>query len=394
MVLAHCPQYSAGHTYSLLNWIIGFRSLGCDIWIVEQMNSSELVYPEEKKKEEESLNEKFWFELIEKFNLKNQASLFIDEKCDNEKAFLQFAKEADLFINYSGQFHLLEKLLPCPRRVYLDVDPCFTQIWAVECGSDMNFEGHTDFFSVGCNIHSPDVLIPKTGHLWKPVLPPVSLELWDPLKVEQLKQVKLKHGESNRKKCWTTITHWYGYNELIWENRLYKDKRASFLKMKELPEKCERKENFLVVSDLQPDWGDGDYHAFSEKGWQFCSNKEICKTLDNYQIFIAQSRGEIGVAKEGYVTSRCGWISDRSVTYLALGKPVLLQDTGWTSQFPETQKGFLPFKTAEEAAKQIWECEKDYESHCVAARRLAEKKFNAQVVLPRMLEQLEEPLTL
>jgi hypothetical protein len=138
---------------------------------------------------------------------------------------------------------------------------------------------------------------------------------------------------------------------------------------------------------LQPGWE--DYDAYLEGGWRLVSSAEVCRNVPSYLRFIAGSRGEIGVAKGGYVVSRGGWISDRSVIYLALDRPVVLQDTGWTSVV-KTREGLLPFVSAEDASARVGEIEAAYDSHRVAARELADTVFSPSHALEPLLERVGE----
>ncbi|MCA1481056.1 hypothetical protein, partial [Bradyrhizobium sp. NBAIM08] len=110
-----------------------------------------------------------------------------------------------------------------------------------------------------------------------------------------------------------------------WQGRRYAGKRESLVEMKNLPRFVEQ--SCTIATDMTPDWD--DYADFSAAGWKFISSAAASENIESYLRFISASRGEIGIAKEGYVVSRAGWMSDRSVVYLALGKPVVLHDTGW-----------------------------------------------------------------
>jgi hypothetical protein len=142
---------------------------------------------------------------------------------------------------------------------------------------------------------------------------------------------------------------------------------------------------FTIASDLQPGWE--DYEPFIDGGWNLISSAEVCRDVDAYLRFIAGSRGEIGVAKGGYVVSRGGWISDRSVIYLALGRPVVLQDTGWP-EVVAPRPGLLPFEDVSGAAKRIEEAEKNLDEQSAGARKLADKVFAPASALKPLLERV------
>jgi hypothetical protein len=239
----------------------------------------------------------------------------------------------------------------------------------------MNFTGHDLFFTVGTNFGSPEVRLPRTAQEWIPLRPVVAGEYWRKRLAEA--------GGTEGKDAWSTVSHWYGYNDLVWEGKIYGGKRDSLHALRDLPRLSGQA--FAIASDLQPGWE--DYDAYIDGGWRLVSSAEVCRNVSAYLRFIAGSRGEIGVAKGGYVVSRGGWISDRSVIYLALGRPVVLQETGWTSAVT-TREGLLPFVTAEDAAVRVAEIEAAYDSHQTAARQLADTVFGPTDALKPLLERV------
>ncbi len=373
VVFARWARSSAGHICSVMNWAIGFRSLGWDVWLVENIASEKLTPPAAPGRP--SPEELFFRATAREFGFENRATLLIDGESPACEALQDFAADAELFLNYSGQFDRLDLLGPRPRKLYLDVDPAFTQLWVEVCGSDMNFDGHDLFLTVGTNLSSPNALLPKAGREWIPVPPPVAAPYW---------RERLGHLEPPRSEApWTTIGHWYGYSEMEWQGRKYGGKRDSFLAMRELPVRLGRACG--IATDLNPDWEDyGDFHR---AGWRLFSALEVCRDIPTYLRFIADSRGEIGIAKSGYVTSRGGWLSDRSMIYLALGRPVIQQDTGWTEVF-SPEAGLLPFQDVTDAVAAVERIESDYENHSSAARALADEVFSADRVLRSLLNRL------
>lgn len=375
VVLAHCHANSAGLVLAILQWLEALRSTGAEIWLIEEMASSELRYSPDA---EVSINELAWKHFVEQHLKGERATLVIDGKTQDEAALRKFAREADLFVNFSGQWERMDWIMPCRRRVYLDVDPGFTQIWAEAYGSPMNFEGHTHFVTVGVNMNDPESMIPRAGHQWITAPPPASVALWDEWAAKASLTTEPEGGD------WTTVTHWYGYNEIFWKEQRLGDKRASFLDLLELPTRTE-KVTIRVASDIEPDWE--DYPVFIKNGWEFVSTQIVCSRVENYIQFVRQSRGELGVAKKGYRTMRTGWMSDRSMGYLASGRPVLLQDTGWTNQFPESA-GLRKFDDIESLLNVLAEVEADYAAQAAGARQLAETVFSGRTIMDKLLGQV------
>ena len=298
-VLARCPRASAGHTCAVMNWVKGLESLGWEVWIAEHLTSDELEAPEPGH--ERSPQEEFWHQTAAEFGLSDRQCLIIDGKSPDLEAFRDFCAGADLFLNYSGQFKLLDLLGDRITKGYLDVDPGFTQLWVETCGTDMNLAGHDLFFTVGSNFRSPNLRLPRTRQEWIPLLPPCPGDFW--------RARARAAGVPDAHDSWTTVSHWYGYNDLVWEGKIYGGKRDSLHALADLPRRSGAP--FCIASDLQPGWE--DYDAYIEGGWKLASTADVCRDVDSYLRFIAGSRGEIGVAKVGYVVSRGGWISDRSL---------------------------------------------------------------------------------
>jgi hypothetical protein len=373
VVFARWHDASAGHVCSIMHWALGLRELGCEVWIVDAISAAELSPPAADGLA--SPQEEFWRAIVEEFDFHGRECLLIDGQSTDLEAFREFASGADLFVNYSGQFKALDLFGPRTVKAYLDVDPAFTQLWVEVFGSDMNLDGHDVFLTVGTAMNSPEARVPKLEREWISVLPPVVASFW--------RQKLGTFSDDSRGSAWTTVAHWYGYNDMEWNGRRYAGKRESLMSMRLLPQHLEKP--CVIATDLPPGWD--DYIAFREAGWQIIRASDVCKSVSSYLRFIAQSRGEIGIAKEGYVVSRTGWMSDRSVVYLALGRPVVFQDTGWT-EVMVPGPGMLIFHDVEDCARAISTIENEYDTHSRAAQSLADTTFSPQQVLRPLLEKI------
>jgi hypothetical protein len=120
-------------------------------------------------------------------------------------------------------------------------------------------------------------------------------------------------------------------------------------------------------------------------GWQLVDPANVATTPSSYQEFIQKSKAEFGIAKSGYVASCCGWFSDRSICYLASGRPVIAQDTGFTRFLP-TGEGLFAFQTSEDVVAAVRALHADYGRHARAARAIAEEYFESDKVLTRLLQ--------
>jgi len=374
VAIANVP-YLAGLAWIYLNWALGLRDASCDVWIVDQLDRAKLTV-DARDSSGESINERYWNEIVTDADFAGRATLFIDDRAPDSVAFTEWAADADAVINLSGQFKLHHRIAHVPRRAYVDLDPAFTQLWAATADVDMNFEGHTDFFSVGSRLGAAH--LPDTGLAWQPTLPPVSIRHWD-----AIEDVPLPVDPTG---CWTTVTHWHGYHSMPWQGRWYGDKRESLIEVRDLPKRGPR---LLVATDMQHDWS--DYQDFRAAGWRFIHAPAITTDSRIYRSFLKASTGEFSVAKQGYVLSRCGWFSDRSACYLALGRPVALQETGWSEVLPSGD-GLRAWRDIDEAAEVLAEFERDPVRHRMAARRIAEEFLDARKVTTALLGRLDVPI--
>jgi hypothetical protein len=164
---------------------------------------------------------------------------------------------------------------------------------------------------------------------------------------------------------------------------MYGPKSDEFLKLIELPRKTSQPiELAMLISELEVD----DLPALRRNGWQIVNPHEVAGGRDGFRAYIQNSRAEFSVAKHGYVKTHSGWLSDRTVCYLASGRPALVQETGMSQHLP-TGKGLVTFSTIDEALRGIASINADYPAHCAAARKLAEDKLSAPKVLHSILER-------
>lgn len=284
------------------------------------------------------------------------------------------AERADLLLGLSTK--ALPKGSPAlriARRAYLDLDPGFTQIWAHQ--TPMGFEQYEHFFTIGQNVRSEEFDVPLQGIDWQPMRPPVVLEQWP-----------FCFDEKTRR--FSTVGDWWGKQYTRYQDQYFGSKREEFLRFAELPLRA--RQRFELALTLYP----GDHHEIgllARNGWHLLDPYLYAGDLESYREFIQHSRAEWSVAKNGYVRSRSGWISDRTTVYLASGKPCVVQSTGFEPHLP-TGKGLLTFRTLDEAVEAVEEVDRNYAEHAAAARELAEQHFDSDAVLSSLLERAGVPL--
>jgi hypothetical protein len=371
--IASYPLHAAGNTWAFLQWVLGFREAGWDVWVVEDLPMAKCIDAERQPCAlEKSANLAHWNSVLTEFGLTERATLFIDGEAANKTELLAFAADAEFLFNISGHFNHREVMAAVPHRVYVDLDPAFTQIWAETYKVDMHLDAHDIFVSIGRRLGQKDCRAPLAGRRWLPVGVPITLGHFTLSNVAEPGEV------------WTTFTHWYGYNAVEFQGQWYGNKSEEFDKLAELPRRTSAR--LEIATDLQP--GDKTADVFHNGGWSLVDARPLNTPWERYRDYAAQSRGEFCVAKNGYVRSQCGWFSDRSAMYLALGRPVILQDTGWPEFYP-TGEGLFAFRDEAGAISALEEVARDPVRHARAARAIAEKYCSAPVVVNQFLETIQ-----
>jgi hypothetical protein len=277
---------------------------------------------------------------------------------------------ADLVVNISGHLASEELRRASHRTAYVDLDPGYTQFWSAHGTPGHRLEGHDVYFTVGANVGVPGCPIPTEDIRWIPTRPPVVLADWPVVDA----------AEPSR---FTTVSSWRGaFGRIVDGDRTYGLKVHEFRRFVELPQRASA--TFEVALDIHP--ADGkDLELLKQHGWEVVRPEEAVPGHAEFRRYVQGSGAEFSVAQGIYVQTSSGWFSDRSVRYLASGKPVLLQDTGLGWSLP-VGEGLLAFTTLEEAVGGVRELERDHDRHARAARALAEEFFDSDVVLRRMLE--------
>lgn len=369
--IASYPISSAGNTWNSLNWALGFRELGWDVWIVENLNGKKCVDANwQPSPPETSANVWRWRQIIEQFGFQNRSTLLIDDEAADLDALRDFANEADLFLNLSGHFKSKAVSFEKALKIYQDGDPAYSQIWASEYKCDMNFAGHDRFISAGLKLGREGSFAPTCGIEWLPTFPPVVLRYWPYSPLEKFSK-------------FSTIAHWTGYSSCQWNGQWFHGKREEFRKIIDVPSRISKPAELACqLTNLM-----GELEPYQQAGWLLADANEVCASLENYADYIAQSSAEFSVAKHGYVISRAAWFSDRAVCYAAMGKPLVLQDTNTEGLLPFGE-GYHPFNTPDEAAAACERVISDFPAQQLAARKLAETYFDSNVVIRSLLDRL------
>jgi hypothetical protein len=356
--------WQGGATWAVLQYLLGLRRLGCDVRFLEPLSNAVPV-PERLS---------YLRDVMARFGFEDRWALVPAAGGEpigmSRRALRAAARESELLLSVSGMLTDPDVIDAVAVRAYLDLDPAFNQLWHAVDGIDMRFDAHTHLVTVADAVGG-DSPIPDCGRDWLATLPPVVLEEW-PV------------AEAPARRSLTTIGHWRSYGSIHHGGLHYGQKAHSLRPLIDLPTRVDVP--FELALGIHEDEGT-DLEALRECGWRLIDPQEVAATPDDYRRFVQGSWAEFGLAKLGYVVSGSGWFSDRSACYLASGRPVIAQDTGFGRRLP-TGAGLFSFTTAEEVAGAIDELDHDYPRHRDAAREIARERLDSDRVLGSLLERL------
>jgi len=362
--LANKP-HSGGEAWVRLSWVLGLRRLGFDVFFVERLLGGEAV------------GRRYFEQVVREFGLEDRATL-LGERGEalvgKGPELVEIAAEARVLFNISG--HLEDgPVLAAPRnRVYVDLDPGFTQLWHADPALSFHLSGHDSYVTVGLNVGTTASSIPAGEIGWIPTLPPVVLDEWP---AATTPEAPLR---------FTSVATWRSpYGQVQIGDRLAGLKHHEFRRFLHLPELVPEARFELALDIHEGD--DADREALLAHGWKLVSPLKAAASPGAFRTYLRESAAEFSVAQGVYVEGRTGWFSDRTAAYLACGRPALVQDTGLGEQLP-IGDGLLTFAGPEEAAGLARRLVADPASHAEAARRFAERHLDSDRVLGDLLERV------
>jgi hypothetical protein len=385
-----------GHFWVYMQYVQGLRALGCDVYWLEHFDGTG-----DAQRDQNDLG--VFLERMRRFDMAGKVMIDRPNRpfptADDASGMVATAKRAedacagaDLLLNFSYAIDT-ELLSRFRRTALIDIDPGLLQFWISH--EQIQLASHDTYFSTGETVGKEGALFPDCGISWRRIRPIVSLEDWP---VRYLPEAK----------ALTTVSGWWGDEwisngqDLLYQN----NKRVSFMEFRELAASTEQELELALclgledpvdpaarqlrqrgVSSGQIDYqGDAaDKTTLEALGWRIRIASEVAGTPEDYRQYVQDSRGEFSCAKPSCMEFQNAWVSDRSLCYLASGKPVVVQNTG-PSEFLPDAEGMFRFSTVDEAKAAIDSMNSDYRSHCLAARELAESHFDARKVLTNVLD--------
>jgi hypothetical protein len=362
----------AGHFWAYMQYAQALRQLGCEVYLLDSFIWSDETPDDRRVREflDRMARHGFQDRVIVAANgggpgRRSHAESYLGMA---ESEVSDLLNGVDLLLNFN--YHLSQDVVSAVRRSALvDIDPGLLQFWISR--GFISLAAHDLYFTTGETIGKQPNLIPDCGIGWLQTRPPVCLDLWP-------------YTYDADAKAFTTVSTWWGERDYVGTPESYYDntKRTAFFDFIDLPRHTGQSLElalFLAESDGL------DRRTLENRGWRIRHSREVAGSPEKYRAYVQNSRGEFSWAKASCIKFQNAWISDRSLCYLASGKPVVAQHTGPSSYLPDGE-GVFRFKTVADAAQAFDSINADYERQCRLARRLAEEHFDAKAVVSRILE--------
>ena len=369
--VASFPE-GGGHLWVYLQYVLGLRLLGCDVYWLEAFRT--------KGREEQEAAALTAFRLrMQQYGLDRKYILYFthsDESSpESPSEYMDMTRaeaeaiftRADLLLNF--HYAISPGLLARFRRTALvDIDPGLLQFWMTR--GQLNVPHHDIYFTTGETISETTSGLPNGGARWTYFRPPVCLEHWP-------------YGFNPYTRAFTTVSNWDASDWVVDDDQRYENtKRVAFLEFADLPRLTSQPLELALFLKRERDLA--EQREMERRGWHVRPSREVAATPQMYAAYIRGSRGEFSCAKRSCMVFQNAWISDRTLCYLASGKPVVVQNTGPSSFLPDGE-GMFRFSTAAEAADAFAAINANYERHCRAAREIAEAHFDARRSLETIL---------
>ena len=367
----------AGVTFQFLHYLLALRRLGYDVYYIE--DSARWIYDPKLNdlSPDPTGNLSAIVPVLEAHGLGDKWAFrgkYPDGQCyglsDTQVDALYL--EADAFLNVTGAQELREEHLRIKRRIYVESDPFASQVKVAKGDEGMirTLEAHDMLFTFGENIGATDCAIPVGRFHWHATRQPVLLDLW-PI------------AEPQAGAAFNTITTWHNKGKNIdWQgDTWYWTKDREFEKFIKLP-LLRPQVQFELAAGVNQEVRD----LLTRHAWRLADSIGVSTSVDSYRNYIRNSRGEFTVARDQYVRPKTGWFSDRTACYLAAGRPVITQETGF-SKFYGAGHGLFGFNTMEDILRAVDAIESDYAGHCAAAREIASEFFAAEKVVGSLMER-------
>jgi hypothetical protein len=364
----------AGVAWQAVHYLLGFQRLGWDVYYVEDSGASPYDPEAGTVTGECDYAVRYVGDVMRRFGLGDRwayLDMLKNEVHGRSRAELdELYRTAGVIVNLCGATAPRAEHKTGARLLYVETDPVYEQFQiALGDRASLGFlKSHDTLFTYGENIGAPDCPVPTAGFTWLKTRPPVVPECWE-------------GAVDLGARAFTTVASFANKGkDVTWQGVTYRwSKDENFLRFLDLPRRTPQPFT-MAMRPSDP----AIERRVRDAGWTLVDPDATSRDVDRYRRFIQESRGEFTVAKDIYVRPRSGWFSDRSVCYLAAGRPVVTQDSGF-GKFVPTGEGLFAYSTMDEAVEALARVNADYPRHSAAARRVAREHFGAEPVLRRML---------
>jgi hypothetical protein len=380
--LANKPR-NGGEAWVPASWALGLRRLGFDVCFAEALDTSDCVDAHGRKAPfARSLHREHFERVTGELGLQGQTALLNAQGESliglDAPQLSDLAAEADVLFDLSGHLGQRRISAPARRRVYVDLDPGFTQAWAQDQAIGFAISGYDHYVTVGLNVGRPSCPIPSAGVRWTATLPPILLDRW------RSEPPVVGLGSPPRL---TTVSTWRSaHGPVQIDGRMHTLKHHELRAAIDLPGRLTDAQLELAL-DIDPADA-ADLQALRAHGWKVVPAHAQAGTPAAFRDYVRGSSAELSVAHGVYAHTGSGWFSDRTGAYLAAGRPALVQDTGIGRVLP-TGEGLLTFCSAPQAEQGARRLLADLPANAQAARAIAEQHLDSDLVLGKLLEALE-----
>jgi hypothetical protein len=373
-IMGRCPF--GGQTWLYLNWLRAFQRLGHEVWYVED----DTVWPYHPERnaisDDCSYAIRHIAQCLERIGLADRWAFRLADRTGccwgmSDGELNNLYRSADALLNVVGAIDLRDVHLAAPLRIYVESDPvtCELRLANGDQHTRTAFANHHVLLTYGENYGAPDCKVPVNGIRYGKTRQPIDLDLWS-------------MAWEPRARCFTTIGNWrQDGNDVAYAGQVYRwSKHHEWEKFLDLPRRTSQPFEVALKIDDQT-----DRRRLEAQGWKVVSPLPMSLDIFGaYPEYFRRSRAEWTVAKEQNVRLRSGWFSERDACYLASGKPVIAQDTGFSNILP-TGEGLFAFSSMGEVLEAIEAINSNYRRHCLTARAIAEEYFDARKVAARLL---------
>jgi hypothetical protein len=359
-----------------LQYLLGLRRLGWEVLFLDRLEAGMCTDALGNRSDfRSSVQVDYLTTVLQRFGLEDAYSLAFDGGQDrlglDERDVVEFARSATAVLDFNGYLADEAVLGAVPTRVFIDIDPGFNQVWC-ELGLHDPFASYDRFVTVGADVGQEGCGVPTCGHPWIPTRQPVVLEEWT-------------ETPAGPHAPFTSVATWRGdFGVLDFEGRTLGLRVHEFRRFADLPRRVTPR--FECALDIDPEDGE-DGELLRRGGWSLVDPHTVAGTPDAYRDFIRSSAAELCIAKNIYVELATGWFSDRSVCYLASGRPVIAQETGFSRSLP-VGEGLFAIADPDDARSAVESVTREPSRHAEAARNIAEEYFDSDRVLTRLMEQV------